>query len=362
MNPTRKSLLEQMNVHDIEIIKRKELLGFTQRHADALSECGTFVRHEINFLVDQFYEKQTNIDEIALIIGDAGTLARLKMAMERYISDLFSGLYDEEYVNNRLRIGLVHKRIGVSPKYYLSAMHLLRNLLCEVIESNVSPKDKADFAIHALDKLMNFDNQFVFDTYIRSMLAEIESARNDALAHAKNLEEKILERTFELEEFSRRDPLTGLYNQRHFVEAVKKELLNGQRNQTPLCLMYFDLDGFKSVNDTMGHLAGDDVLRRVASIVHGSVRDGDICCRYGGDEFCALLIGCDMQLATHCAERIIREMAADGLNVSLSIGIAQAGCEHWPGVNELIGMADRLMYQSKAHSRGGYLSAVWAAQ
>jgi hypothetical protein len=84
------------------------------------------IEPHIDALVDKFYTLQTGITEIALLIGDADTLTRLRAAQRRYILDLFSGLYDLEYVNNRLRIGLVHKRIGVEPKLYLAAINTLK--------------------------------------------------------------------------------------------------------------------------------------------------------------------------------------------------------------------------------------------
>ncbi|NIR93668.1 MAG: GGDEF domain-containing protein, partial [Gammaproteobacteria bacterium] len=87
-------------------------------------------------IVDEFYEIQTSFQEISLLIGDAETLRRLRSAMRRYILDLFSGSYDEEYVNKRLRISKVHHRIGVSTKLYLSGMFRLQQILHKVIEEH----------------------------------------------------------------------------------------------------------------------------------------------------------------------------------------------------------------------------------
>ncbi len=92
MNPTQKSLLEQMEVHDFEIARRKELLGFTTYDAQLLAACRDFIESEVEAIVTMFYEKQTAVDEIALIIGDIDTLTRLRSAMVRYVEDLFSGL------------------------------------------------------------------------------------------------------------------------------------------------------------------------------------------------------------------------------------------------------------------------------
>jgi hypothetical protein len=124
-------------------------------------------------------------------------LARLRSAQRHYILDLFSGLYDLEYVNNRLRIGLVHKRIGVEPKLYLSAIYTLQALLHRTIEA--SGDAEAAAIIMALDKLMMFDVTLVFETYIRSLVSEIETAKAKSEQYAHSMEEKVKERTLQLE-------------------------------------------------------------------------------------------------------------------------------------------------------------------
>lgn len=348
MNPTQQSLLAQMQIHDLEIARRKELLGFTPRDAQLLAACRDLIQEEADTIVGIFYEKQTHVDEIALIIGDADTLTRLRSAMIRYTNDLFSGYYDEEYVNNRLRIGLVHKRIGVAPKYYLSAMHVLKSLLMDVLARHLAAHPDRDETMRALDKLLYFDNEFVFDTYIRSLLAEIESAKDKAVRHALSLEQKVAERTRELEELSRKDPLTGLYNQRHFLEALRRELARAKRTGKPLSLLYFDIDHFKRINDRIGHLAGDEVLRAVSAAVSTLCRNYDLSCRYGGDEFCVALPDAGAAAALDFAARLMAHLADAPHGAQVSVGIAQSGPQDWLDPNELIHVADRRMYEAKA--------------
>ncbi len=115
MNPTEQTLLEQMRITEFEIAHRKELLLLDERDFALLASYRPKIEPHIDALVDKFYTLQTGITEIALLIGDADTLTRLRAAQRRYILDLFSGLYDLEYVNNRLRIGLVHSGLEWSP-------------------------------------------------------------------------------------------------------------------------------------------------------------------------------------------------------------------------------------------------------
>lgn len=353
MNPTNQSLLAQMSINQAEIVRRKELLGFDEADARRLSACEGFVADEVDGLVSQFYAQQTAVDEIAVIIGDADTLSRLQQAMTRYVTDLFSGVYGEDYVNNRLRIGLVHKRIGVSPKYYLSAMHLLKSLLLDVLRRNIGDYEEFRATALALDKLLYLDNEFVFDTYIRSMLAEIQAAKEAAVEHASHLEEKVAERTRELEALARKDALTSLYNRRHFLAALQRELTRARRAASPMSLVYFDLDGFKAVNDSLGHLAGDEMLRQLAQLLSAQCRSYDLACRYGGDEFCVLLPDTTLEAASAFAQRL-QEAAqgASGHPMRLSIGLVQIGPDHWVDTEAAIEAADRAMYTAKRQGGG----------
>ena len=121
MKKTEQTLLEQMRITEFDIEARKALISFKEEDFEQLKSLRSLIESKIDNLVSEFYKRQTEIPEIALLIGDADTLARLISAQRNYVLDLFSGIYDLEYVNNRLRIGLVHKRIGVEPKLYLSA-------------------------------------------------------------------------------------------------------------------------------------------------------------------------------------------------------------------------------------------------
>ena len=137
MRHTDTSLLEQMQISDVEIASRMDLLDLKKDALNMLSNHKLLIEDNIDIIVDEFYDKQTDIDEISLLIGDADTLMRLRNAQRKYVIDLFSGNYDSEYVNNRLRIGMVHKRIGVEPKLYLSAVKTLKELIVKVLKKNI---------------------------------------------------------------------------------------------------------------------------------------------------------------------------------------------------------------------------------
>ncbi|MDH5353964.1 MAG: GGDEF domain-containing protein [Gammaproteobacteria bacterium] len=348
MIQTSQTLLEQMQFSEFEAEHRKSLFLLSEIDVEALKKVKPVIDAEMERIVTVFYQMQTNVPEIALLIGDADTLSRLQIAQRRYVLDLFSGVYDLEYINNRLRIGIVHKRIGVEPKLYLSAIYTLKSLLSEVITTHVEDVDLMKSSTMALEKLLYFDITLVFDTYIRSLLSEIEISKNKSDQYALDLEERVKTRTSELVELSRSDPLTGLLNVRHLQETLLTVLRAAQRRSEPVSFIYIDVNDFKIVNDTLGHQAGDDILCTVAKCIQGISRQEDSCFRYGGDEFCIILPNCTKAAAKeNYKSRLIEEIKARPEEISLSIGIAETGPEDYLEPDALIAKADKEMYEEK---------------
>jgi diguanylate cyclase (GGDEF)-like protein len=347
-----KSLLEQMHIDDLEIQRRKDLIGLRTVDEELLARVSPLIAARLDDIVGEFYRQQTSIEEIALIIGDSDTLARLHEAQKRYVTDLFSGFYDQDYVNYRLRIGLVHKRIGVEPKYYLSAVSSLRGIIRSTLNESIANEQVRADALEALDKLFFFDIEFIFDTYIRSLLSEIEAARDRAEQYAAILEERVAERTRELERLSRSDPLTGLLNMRAFREELRHELSRVHRYPEQLSLIYFDVDEFKKINDTQGHHQGDEVLRAIGRLLLEIKREPDLVARYGGDEFCVALPDTSLEGAAKFAARLEYEFNLVYPQHTLSIGMAQTGLQHTDGdVDSLLREADKDMYAVKDRRR-----------
>ena len=350
MRRTEKTLLEQMQISDVEIMRRMELLNLTKDDLKLLSSHKLLIEDNIDVIVDEFYEKQTEIDEISLLIGDADTLGRLRSAQRKYVIDLFSGNYDTEYVNNRLRIGMVHKRIGVEPKLYLSAVRTLKYVITKSLKNFIEKTEVIEHTLDVLDKLLYFDVTLVFDTYIDSLVGEIESAKNRTEIYAKSLEEKVAERTKQLEEQAKLDPLTNIYNQRAMQEFLRRELSVAKRRQTKISLVYFDIDKFKYINDTYGHIKGDEVLKNIGRFLKDSVRDTDVPCRYGGDEFCIILPDCDINSARSICEKLIKKFSDKYPEYFISMGIAETGTDVYLDENQIIKNADEKMYLAKKES------------
>jgi len=296
---------------------------------------------------------QRQVAEIQLIIGDAETFRRLYSSMKRYVLELFEGYYDKEYVNRRLRIGKVHKSIGVSPKLYISSLSRMETILHERLsQMEGSTMETILKRSGALRKLLMLDVQFVFDTYINSLMSEVITAKTEVERYAETLENTVAERTLQLENMSHQDSLTQLQNQRSFYERLRHELAVAERNKSPLSLMYFDLNAFKALNDNKGHRTGDALLAHVGAMMLETARTSDICCRYGGDEFCIIMPNTDTEATKIVCERLTERFdKGETHDVTFSIGVTVTGTDEYLGMDELVRSADEVMYQAKAASR-----------
>lgn len=353
MNPTDTTLIEQMQISDFEINHRMILLGLDRLALDRLYNYKQLIIENIDSIVDEFYKKQTAIDEISMLIGDADTLTRLSNSQRKYVLDLFSGNYNSDYVNNRLRIGMVHKRIGVEPKLYLSAVYTLKSIIFNTLKNNIDTIEELDQVLDTLEKLFYFDTTLVFDTYIDCLVGEIESEKRKTENYAKSLEAIVAERTKQLSEQTRRDPLTNIYNQRAMHDRLTKELSVAKRHNSILSFVYFDIDSFKKINDTQGHIKGDQVLTSIAHMMMSNIRNIDTACRYGGDEFCLILPDCDVKNASIVCQKIIQKFTQKYPNYSLSFGISES--DEFPDETQLIKAADKNMYISKKEP-GSYIT------
>lgn len=349
---TEQTLLEQLRITDLELESRMALFGLTERDAAALRDVRPLIESRISGIVDRFYELQTSVPDIALLIGDADTLRRLRSAQRRYLQGLFSGQYDLEYVNNRLRIGLVHKRIGVEPKLYLAAVDALKSLTVEDLREVLPNQEVFEATANALRKLVMFDIALVFETYIRSLVAEIETSKDRSEQYARALEEKVRERTLQLEEMARLDSLTGLNNARTLKASLTEALSRAMSREEPLALVYLDVDRFKQVNDSEGHHRGDEVLRVVADALRAACRSEDECFRYGGDEFCIVLPNCTAEEARRTIiPRIHEILLRSGHEITVSAGCAETAPPDYASVEVLMRWADKDMYAHKRATR-----------
>jgi diguanylate cyclase (GGDEF)-like protein len=161
----------------------------------------------------------------------------------------------------------------------------------------------------------------------------------------------------ELKKLTIEDPLTGLYNSRHFFDQLDKEIKRSDRYLHPISLMFIDIDNFKGINDTYGHLIGDEILALIAKRIKACLRSNDAAYRFAGDEFTIILPETTYSEAKFVADRILAKFAHESLvinekeisEITLSIGIAEYQMNE--GNQQFVHRADVTMYEAK--QRGG---------
>lgn len=168
---------------------------------------------------------------------------------------------------------------------------------------------------------------------------------------------QVAEEKSALQELATRDPLTGIYNRRYLDSVLSRELVRAKRDAKPLAIIMMDLDHFKKVNDQYGHTAGDEVLKALAELLKKGARESDFICRYGGEEFVAVMPSISADQAFERVEswrKQLEEMsifASDfSIRVTLSAGIALFP-EHGENPGELLTRADEMLYKSKQAGR-----------
>ncbi len=173
-----------------------------------------------------------------------------------------------------------------------------------------------------------------------------------------HLYSSLKEKERELRKLASTDPLTGLPNKRILMEFLEFELNRAKRKGTPLSVAVFDIDDFKQINDTYGHLAGDQILRALAGVVRKNLRSTDIVGRFGGEEFVVIMPETDLKTAVRVMERLRRTVEETYFepvgNLSISVGITELKSDD--DTESLLRRADEKLYQAKREGKNRVLA------
>jgi diguanylate cyclase (GGDEF)-like protein/PAS domain S-box-containing protein len=245
-------------------------------------------------------------------------------------------------------------------KFEITQQHALGK---SVIDFYVDPKDR-EIMVDKLDRhgfLQNFEVQQVSsggNKFWADLSASIITFEDNPATFFSIVD--ITERrrlAIRLEEIAMKDDLTGIANRRNFMQKFQEEFTRARRYQTPLALLLLDTDNFKSINDTYGHLAGDQVLRQAAQVFSEYLRENDYPGRIGGDEFGIILPNTGVEDALNLAERLRQilsqqrvEIYENEIQFAMSIGVSEFHGNN-DLVDDLIRRADEALYQAKNAGR-----------
>jgi len=349
------SLCERFGFDSAKIAERLSLTGLTGPDVPAIADelQSHVIQPGIDSIVDQFYDTLGRNAEFSDVVKRHTQFSKLKMTQRRYLLNLGVNFDSPEYIEERLQVGAVHQRVGVSLTLYQCAYRLLQSLLIDHIPDELkSTPATYEALLQFILKITSLDMSLAIETYYTTKVVSLEASIDTIRGH-----EDVLRKTLEM------DALTKLFSRSYSIKALKRALAEARRDNRPLSVVMADLDHFKSVNDRHGHLVGDRVLQAVAARMSSGARDGDTFGRYGGEEFVLILENTPLAGAGVVAERIRGRICADPVHVrdvnipiTLSQGIAQARADDTP--ESLISRADQALYAAKAGGRNCVKVAV----
>ncbi len=304
------------------------------------------VMPNVDAIVERFFRSLRRIDEFNRIVEGSSTAARLKESQKRYLLSLGIDFHKREYFEERLRIGAVHQRVGVTCSLYQSMFQGLQSLLIEYVPPAIRDDGPA-FAelLRFILKITALDMSLAIESYssgkISDLLRTLEDERDE---------------TVRLRELATTDWLTNLRNHSYSKRCLGAALERTKIDKSLLCVIMADLDHFKEINDAHGHLVGDEILQIAARRMLSSARAHDEICRYGGEEFLFILNDTSITDGEEVAERMRLHIKRNAMNsrdtqltVTMSLGVAQA--RDGDTVNTLIEKADRALYAAKRDGR-----------
>jgi len=297
-------------------------------------------------IVDAFYDYLLTYAEYRHIIGSEFRIERLKRTQTDYLLSLGRDFDSAAYFEVRLRIGAAHARVGLPLSLYECAYYKLRQIIIDTVPAELPDTEVTrDAVVDFVSKITALDMSLAIECY---HLVRVETWKSSV--------EMLRDTEVRLRKKAATDPLTGLANREHSLRVLRRALNIKRGAAGPLCVVMADLDHFKEVNDSYGHLVGDSVLRDVAARIQAAVRSFDTVGRYGGEEFVVILENTAMGTAQEIAERVRRRVAAGPINVQgleIEMTISQGLTQAEPGqqLEALLTCADVALYQAKNQGR-----------
>lgn len=307
----------------------------------------------VDRIIDRFYEALAKSREFNALVRTDAERQRIRDTQRRYLLELGRNVNTRKYFEDRVRIGVVHYRVGVSLSLYQCFFSLLQVLIIESIPKGIRSDPAAyEAMVTLIVRLMSLDMSLATETYHSTSVSGLERS----IDHFRH-EGEVLRQTLRL------DSLTGVFTRGFSIEMLTSAIREAQQLERPLCVVMADIDRFKKINDRFGHVFGDHVLRIVGARIGSQARSIDAVGRYGGDEFIIVLRDTDLVEGTRVAERICHQVAEAPIHkneyqvpVTLSLGVAAV--RSGDVLESLTERADQCLYQAKHAGRNSVRSEL----
>lgn len=295
-------------------------------------------------IIDKFYAYLLKFEDFSRIISE-DDIPVLKSTQADYLRSFGVAFDTAAYFNHRLLVGDAHKRVGLTLGLYQCAYRVLQQLMLDAIPDDFESEGISGRRLCAfIHKTVALDMTLAIETYHAAHMNDLEQSLDELRSEGHDLRQKVIT-----------DDLTGLAS-REYAVNVLQQLLDHPSDAQDVCVVMADVDHFKLINDTYGHLAGDEVLRYISRCLESAVREFDTVSRYGGEEFMIVLSQSSSEIALRVAERIqqrvneaIINYSGHAISVTMSQGIAVV--ENNDTVSRLLQRADAALYLAKKQGR-----------
>ncbi len=341
-------LFQQFGFDRTAIGERLALLGLSGPAVLMIAEelQSHVIQPNVDGIVEDFYGALEPVPEFQALVQGRGQINHLKMTQRNYLLSMGQAFDTPDYFESRLRVGAAHERAGVSLSLYQSFYCQLQNMLITLIPDEIrQTPDAFEELARFIVKITSLDMSLAIDAYHGARVHDLEDSITLCRAESETLRRSL-----------RFDTVTRVHSRDYVVRALAEKMNIAQAGGEPLSVVMADLDHFKEINDTHGHIVGDQVLHDVATRMVSAARSTDIVGRYGGEEFLIIFEGAARDVARDLAERIRIRVLADPFNenseqlfLTVSLGVAEA--RPGEGVESLIERADRALYEAKAAGR-----------
>lgn len=305
----------------------------------------------VDEIIDEFYRCLGKNPQAKKILGQGYDVAHLRITQRVYLQTLGVGFDRAAYFEGRLRVGAAHARVAVPLSLYQATYSLLQRLILAHAPARAAKVSQSYRALVAyLGKIAALDMSLAIETYhglrLGALQKSISALRGETLALHRRVDT---------------DSSTGLVNHGRILKLLEQELT--KTAERPVSVIIADVDRFKSINDTHGHVVGDKVLQGITGRLRSAAGRGDVIGRYGGDEFLIILKNTESKTALRVAERMRArlkdqpfEFAGHSIHVTLSAGVATARADD--SRESLIESADAALYRAKRAGRDRVLLAM----
>lgn len=334
--------------------QRLNLMGLIQADSRLLEEIQrTVIRPQCQLLLDRFYDYLLGFNELRHFLGNPEHVERLKITQLEYLQHFGLDFTEASYFEYRLRIGLAHERVGLPLHMYLAAYRYLQKLILDALPQAI-PGDRLGFSHYrdSINKVVILDISLAIDAYTQ-IRVDLINASMQAIAQERDyLTSQLMH-----------DSLTRTLSRRFILETLNKHLAQLSRQADRILgVALLDLDHFKLVNDTFGHLVGDKVLSEFSRVVSSRVREQDYFGRFGGEEFLLILAGTPVDEAFSVLDRIreatqLHQFTHNGKHIPLAVSIGFTMARPHEKVDDLIERADNALYRAKSSGRNQVVHA-----